>query len=451
MPVSSPTRHCRGLEMSKKLKAMSSLVERQRVMEFNKKLYGLFAAVLVYSTWIHIVFLGKEYPAGLVPYGWMGVYSLTIWSQVSLMIYAICAGPNGFRNKLQKIYAPNFLNKASTSGIGDSIHHFFGAIAYGAIVAIPAFVFISGPILLLTVGIPAYILIEINFFLSLPILAAYITGLTCVTLTTKNYLYSELSINQILNSALIRLKNLTLSDRAENSKKKVFKNWNLKSSQEIYNDFASYARPLALSYDLKTEVEKNGFDHAFLSLLITGSRIEFDQILRENRSYFCDPNSDKSNNSGLVDRLATSLTMYSLRLSCLQTVVKGFSTKAEELLEVLDQEEEIHQTTLSELNPSIAKETQNLLTQISSKIVDNQKSMNEWSQLALIIIKTIEEGGIHQTSNLARNYILRTKCVVFDAITGADQFDENPEDLYCLHQILGFDISPDDLDSLDIQ
>ena len=67
------------------------------------------------------------------------------------------------------------------------------------------------------------------------------------------------------------------------------------------------------------------------------------------------------------------------------------------------------------------------------------------------IIKTIEEGGIHQTSNLARNYILRTKCVVFDAITGADQFDENPEDLYCLHQILGFDISPDDLDSLDIQ
>ena len=108
-----------------------------------------------------------------------------------------------------------------------------------------------------------------------------------------------------------------------------------------FDDFASCARPLALNYNLKTEVEKNGFDHAFLSLLIAGSRIEFDQILRENRSYFCDPNSDKSNNSGLVDRLAISLTMYSLRLSCLQTVVKGFSSKAEKLLEVLDQEEEI--------------------------------------------------------------------------------------------------------------
>ena len=77
--------------------------------------------------------------------------------------------------------------------------------------------------------------------------------------------------------------------------------------------------------------------------------------------------------------------------------------------------------------------------------------MNEWSQLALIIIKTIEEGGIHQTSSLARNYILRTKCVVFDAITGADQFDENPEDPIAYIKSLGFDISPDDLDSLDIQ
>ena len=82
---------------------MSSLVKRERVMDFNQKLYCLFAAFLVYSTWIHNVFLGKEYPAGLVPYGWIGVYSLAIWSQVSLLIYVICAGPNGFRNKLQKI------------------------------------------------------------------------------------------------------------------------------------------------------------------------------------------------------------------------------------------------------------------------------------------------------------------------------------------------------------
>ena len=142
-------------------------------MEHNKKTYGLFIVFIFYSLCMHLLFIGKEYPAGLVPFGWMGIYSLGIWSQMALLVYALLAGPNRFTNKLQEIYYPNFLTQGKKIGIGESVYNFFGRVAYGLLIAIPGFIFISGPILLLTVGVPACLFTQLNVFLAFPIFVAY--------------------------------------------------------------------------------------------------------------------------------------------------------------------------------------------------------------------------------------------------------------------------------------
>ena len=306
-------------------------------MQHKKKIYGLFAIFVIYSICMHLFFLGKEYPAGLVPYGWMGIYSLGIWSQIALLLYALLAGPNGFTNKLQEIYCPTFLKNGKTIGIRESIYNLFGNVAYGLLIAIPGIIFISGPILLLTVGIPAYLFTELNPFLAIPIFFGYAILLVSIGSIIDSFLKSELSINQGIYRIYEKFKNLVLSDKNPHTRGKTFQKWDIKSAQELCDELASLSRRSEFVFDLRDEVNNCGFDHAFLKLLIAGSRLEFDQILRSNQSLFCTPDFEETGSSELADSLAISLTLYSLRMSCLYTIIGNLSVSTEQLKALLDQ------------------------------------------------------------------------------------------------------------------
>ena len=413
-------------------------------MDHNKKIYGLFVAFVFYSLCMHLLFIGKEYPAGLVPFGWMGIYSLGIWSQMALLVYALLAGPNGFTNKLQEIYYPNFLTQGKKIGIGESVYNFFGGVAYGLLIAIPGFIFISGPILLLTVGVPAYLFTELNVFLAFPIFVAYAILLGSTAIIINSFLQSELSIHEGINNIYKEFASLVLSDRNPNTRGKSFKNWDLKSAQELYGELASFAQRSEFIFDVRAEAINSGFDHAFLKLLIAGSRLEFDQILRSNQFLFGIPNSEETRRSGLAERLAISLALYSLRMSCLHTVISNLSVNAEQLQTVLDQEEIEHQKVLKSLNPRTANDAQTMLEKIYSKVVNDPKNINAWSQLGLMITKRIEECNVYSSSVIARDFIIRIKSIVYDTISGANKNDKEPDDLICLNAIIGLDPSTED-------
>ncbi len=397
---------------------------------------------------MHLLFLGKEYPAGLVPYRWMGIYSLGLWSQIALFVYVLSAGPNGFRNKLKEIYYPNFLEREKTIGIGVSVHNFFGVVAYGILIYIPGFIFISGPILLLILGIPAYLFTEINPFLAFLIFIAYAILLASTTTIINGFIQSELSLNDGINNIYTMFKNLVLSDSNPNIRGKSFRNWDLKSAQELCDELASFAQQSEFIFDIRDEAIKSGFDHAFLKLLMAGSRLEFDQILQSNQTFLSTPNSEEARSSGLADRLAISLALYSLRMSCLHTIVSNLSVNSEQLQAALDQEGIEHQKVLMNLNPRIAKDAQNSLDKISSKVINDPKNMDAWSRIGLMITKRIEDRNTYSASVIARDFIIRIKCIVYDTISGANKYDKDPQDLTCLNAFLGFDLSPDDLESL---
>ena len=140
------------------------------------------------------------------------------------------------------------------------------------------------------------------------------------------------------------------------------------------------------------------------------------------------------------------MVLYSLRMSCIHTIISNLPENTAPLQALLDQEEKLHQKILMNLDPVTASEAHNLLNSISSKIVDNERNMHEWSQLALTIVKRIEEGNVHGISIIARDFILRVKCMVYDSITGATEFQQDPFDVICLNSVLDFDISSEEID-----